>query len=390
MTLYWYLGIGALSFLAGFSSPTNSRSLVESTEADLIHAADPRRNRWWWKLMNDIVAPMLAAVMVRYMYGPSRSTGKPTSIGARRPKNEEPAKEVRGIQRPSAETVDAAAEIETTEMVVDPMGAAPRMPFHAHLNTAFGMPSSNRPGGRSTHGHSLRPGLWSGDARKSGMGMSSCAEKRSACTFSPAGVLSTKTANRRRLMLGAIIRRHRRVCYRIQQLPGEGFPRHSSTRRRSLPTTPSAHRRSGCTIQSQRSRQIAGMRTPILEQQRRLGQRFALWIATDGMGPTNSLSATARRCASRQPAIGTGIKKLLPHLTRVTEVTYNHRKVCEAVPPTAVAIHGQDGPRADEIRQTIVQRFQYDLTPSVDDSTDLPTTNAARTQCPRRGVRSSQ
>ena len=83
------------------------------------------------------------------------------------------------------------------------------------------------------------------------------------------------------------------------------------------------------------------------------GQRFALWIATDGMGPYNSLGNGAAMRVSAAGLLATSIEEAIALSDRVTEVTHNHPE-------------GMRG-GAEEIRQAIVQRFQYDLTPSVDE-----------------------
>lgn len=98
------------------------------------------------------------------------------------------------------------------------------------------------------------------------------------------------------------------------------------------------------------------------------GQRFALWIATDGMGPYNSLGNGAAMRVSAAGLLATSIEEAIALSDRVTEVTHNHPEGMRGGAATAVAIHmARTGRGADEIRQAIVQRFQYDLTPSVDE-----------------------
>lgn len=98
------------------------------------------------------------------------------------------------------------------------------------------------------------------------------------------------------------------------------------------------------------------------------GQRFALWIATDGMGPYNSLGNGAAMRVSAAGLLATSIEEAIALSDRVTEVTHNHTEGMRGGAATAVAIHmARTGRGAEEIRQAIVQRFQYDLTPSVDE-----------------------
>ena len=98
------------------------------------------------------------------------------------------------------------------------------------------------------------------------------------------------------------------------------------------------------------------------------GQRFALWIATDDMGPYNSLGNGAAMRVSAAGLLATSIEEAIALSDRVTEVTHNHTEGMRGGAATAVAIHmARTGRGAEEIRQAIVQRFQYDLTPSVDE-----------------------
>lgn len=98
------------------------------------------------------------------------------------------------------------------------------------------------------------------------------------------------------------------------------------------------------------------------------GQRFAVWIATDGMGPYNSLGNGAAMRVSAAGLLATSIEEAIALSDRVTEVTHNHPEGMWGGAATAVAIHmARAGRGAEEIRQAIAQRFQYDLTPSVDE-----------------------
>ncbi len=98
------------------------------------------------------------------------------------------------------------------------------------------------------------------------------------------------------------------------------------------------------------------------------GQRFALWIATDGMGPYNSLGNGAAMRVSAAGLLAKSIEDAIALSDRVTEVTHNHPEGMRGGAATAVAIHmARSGRGAGEIRQAIAQRFQYDLTPSVDE-----------------------
>ena len=98
------------------------------------------------------------------------------------------------------------------------------------------------------------------------------------------------------------------------------------------------------------------------------GQRFALWLASDDMGPYNSLGNGAAMRVSAAGLLAKSIEEAIALSDHVTKVTHNHPEGMRGAAATAVAIHlARTGRAASEIRQTIAQRFQYDLTPSVDE-----------------------
>ena len=98
------------------------------------------------------------------------------------------------------------------------------------------------------------------------------------------------------------------------------------------------------------------------------GQRFALWIATDDMGPYNSFGNGAAMRVSAAGLLADSVEDAIVLSNRVTEVTHNHPEGLRGGAATAVAIHlARIGQTASEIRQAITQQFQYDLTSTVDE-----------------------
>ena len=78
---------------------------------------------------------ILAAVMVLTVWPIAIYWKAKEMIDARRPKNDDPPKEF-AVTRDHIQKQLTTAEIEVAEVVVDPMGAAPRIPF-GHLNSAW-------------------------------------------------------------------------------------------------------------------------------------------------------------------------------------------------------------------------------------------------------------
>lgn len=260
------------------------------------------------------------------------------------------------------------AEIESAETVVDPLDAAPRIPF-GHLNR-HGRPSSSRSRAVISCGRFPRPGHRNGDVRKFGAGTSSCAVKRLDRTFLLAGCLSTKTANRGRLMLGAIIG------------DNVGSVSMNSITYRAKDFTPFFHPKAFFTDDDRLFIAVADAlvndkdpAATLREWCRRYwdnggwGQGSALWIATDDMQLHTIASAMAQRCVFRRLGCWRRcVEEAIALSNRVTEVTHNHPEGMRGAAATAVAIHlARSGRTACEIRQAIAQQFQYDLTPSRDE-----------------------
>jgi hypothetical protein len=133
--LYWYLGIGAVFLAAIFISHQLTKSTDDGRIADLLLAADPSSSKWWWKPLNKVIVPILAAIMILAVWPVAIYWKVKEMIDARQVKEEEPPKEF-AITRDHLLKRWSVAEIETAEIVSDPLGAAPRQPF-GHLNPAW-------------------------------------------------------------------------------------------------------------------------------------------------------------------------------------------------------------------------------------------------------------
>lgn len=98
------------------------------------------------------------------------------------------------------------------------------------------------------------------------------------------------------------------------------------------------------------------------------GMRFALWLGSDDEGPYNSFGNGAGMRVSPAGFLARTIDEALWLSDRVTEVTHNHPEGMKGARATAVAIFlARAGKPASTIRQEIVDRFGYDLSPSVDE-----------------------
>jgi ADP-ribosylglycohydrolase len=97
------------------------------------------------------------------------------------------------------------------------------------------------------------------------------------------------------------------------------------------------------------------------------GQRYALWIASDDMGPYNSYGNGAAMRVAAAGLLAKSIDEAITLSDRVTEVTHNHPEGMKGAAATAVAIHlARIGLAAEGIRDAISRRFGYDLSLTVD------------------------
>jgi ADP-ribosyl-[dinitrogen reductase] hydrolase len=98
------------------------------------------------------------------------------------------------------------------------------------------------------------------------------------------------------------------------------------------------------------------------------GQRFALWIGDDDMGPYNSLGNGGAMRVSSAGLLAESVDEAITLANHVTAITHNHPEGMRGAAATAVAIHlAKTGASSGDIRQAIGQRFGYDLSSSVDE-----------------------
>jgi hypothetical protein len=130
--LYGYLALGAVLIAINYylSQSTTSRE-IDIYDGLLFWAGDPRRNKWWVKLLNNVALLIVGAMFLAVW--PIAICWK--VIEARRFRNEESFKEF-AVTKEHLQRRRTVSEIEAAEVVMDPMGAVPRSPF-GHLNPAW-------------------------------------------------------------------------------------------------------------------------------------------------------------------------------------------------------------------------------------------------------------
>jgi ADP-ribosylglycohydrolase len=98
------------------------------------------------------------------------------------------------------------------------------------------------------------------------------------------------------------------------------------------------------------------------------GQRFALWIATDDMGPYNSLGNGAAMRVSPVGLLAGSVEEAIALSDKVTGVTHNHEEGMRGAAATAVSIYlARTGVPVEVIRMDIAKRFGYNMSATVDE-----------------------
>ena len=133
--LYWYLGIGVvvLAFVYGAHHLTNEKE--SDSLRELLEAVNPDRKKLSYRILNNIVAPVLAAMLVIAVW-PAAVYMKIKAMIQKKDSYVSPEEREFAVEREHLQERLTLQEIERREVVADPLKAAPELPF-GHLNTAW-------------------------------------------------------------------------------------------------------------------------------------------------------------------------------------------------------------------------------------------------------------
>lgn len=133
--LYGYLALGAIFMAINYflSQSTESRK-VDLCDGLFYWAYDPRGNRWWVKLLNNISILIVVALFLT-VWPIGIYLDAKDFIETRRSRNDESSKEF-AVTKDHLQKRRTVSEIEAAEVVMDPLGAVPKTPF-GHLNPAW-------------------------------------------------------------------------------------------------------------------------------------------------------------------------------------------------------------------------------------------------------------
>jgi hypothetical protein len=132
--LYWYLGVGAVTLVVMYvTHKWNSRAESDGLK-DILDAMNPERKKLSYRIINNCLVPVLAAVLVLFVwpiaiYMKIKDMREKGSGGG----YEEKVFKVVKADLLAKKSID---QIESSEIVLDPLSAVPPLPF-GHLNKCW-------------------------------------------------------------------------------------------------------------------------------------------------------------------------------------------------------------------------------------------------------------
>ncbi|MCC7079067.1 MAG: hypothetical protein IT530_00220 [Burkholderiales bacterium] len=133
--LYWYLGIGVAVLAVVFSAHRLTKKDEPESLRDLLDAVNPDRKKLSYRILNSLVVPVLAAIAVVVAW-PAALYLKGKEILGKKSLSALNAERQFAVERSHLQERLTALQIETREVVTDPLGAVPDLPF-GHLNAAW-------------------------------------------------------------------------------------------------------------------------------------------------------------------------------------------------------------------------------------------------------------
>lgn len=133
--LYWYLGIGAVALILMVAFHKLTKKKDDNSLSDILADLRPERKKPWFRLLDEVLGPVLIGMLIVpfwpvlvFFKVKEHIFGEPDRGPVDEPEF--------AVARDDLQTQLSIQEIEQREMVFDPLGAAPSVPF-GHLNAAW-------------------------------------------------------------------------------------------------------------------------------------------------------------------------------------------------------------------------------------------------------------
>lgn len=133
--LYWYLGIGVAVLAVVFGAHRLTKEDEPESLRDLLDAVNPDRKKLSYRILNNVVVPVLVAVAVVVVW-PAAVYMKGKEIFGNKSKSVLDEEREFAVERSHLQERLTVPQVEAREVVTDPLGAVPDLPF-GHLNAAW-------------------------------------------------------------------------------------------------------------------------------------------------------------------------------------------------------------------------------------------------------------
>lgn len=133
--LYGYLGIGVVVLAVIYGAHRLTKEKESKSIHDLLEAVDPDREKLSYRILNNYIAPVLAAILVVVVW-PVAVYMQSKGLSQKEESSGLPEEREFAVEREHLLERLTVQEIEGREAVTDPLGAAPELPF-GHFNSAW-------------------------------------------------------------------------------------------------------------------------------------------------------------------------------------------------------------------------------------------------------------
>ena len=133
--VYWYLGIGVAVLAVVYGAHRLTKEKESESLRDLLEAVNPDRKKLSCRILNNVVGPVLAAILVVAVWPVAVYMKVREMLKKKDGADVEEEREFAVERRHLLERLQVQ-EVEKREVVTDPLKAAPELPF-GHLNAAW-------------------------------------------------------------------------------------------------------------------------------------------------------------------------------------------------------------------------------------------------------------
>lgn len=133
--LYWYLGVGVAVLAVVYGAHRLTKEKESESLRDLLDTVNPDRKKLSYRILNNVVAPVLAAILVVAVW-PVAVYMKAKEMLQKKDGTEIEKEREFAVERQHLQERLTVQEVERREVVTDPLKAVPELPF-GHLNAAW-------------------------------------------------------------------------------------------------------------------------------------------------------------------------------------------------------------------------------------------------------------